>query len=376
MGLLHGDYFTKRGRGTEMAPLLILLMSTAFGMPSSGQHDVGAKIANQLEIFNNYSNEARKLFVNSSLIEDVVESLLGAEENLLQMEVGLKTLKYEVPKLRIDGNYFSDFNMAKSYVRQTRQGFREFAYKAVIELRDLKILIQDVGKSQDSILLKISLGKMKDLMIKTLNTLKEAEENYKHAVELFNGLNTSIKSKHEELEKMLNRDSYEYHAWEKIVNEVETEVCQNRSKDTKDRFNQLIKDGKNAVKEAIKKVDVLKVINTEPLCLDSVGEKVSDFEAELEKLKGITEGTLEKTKHFVENIMKAIDILTGETDHFETWSEKVKDVSQTIENNSKEYLREYETIGNSFIAGIDDLKLASEEFLTQPKDILYMTGQK
>merc|ERR1712079_707123 len=108
-------------RETEMA-LLLLLISTAFGMPSSGQHDVGAKIANQLEILNNYSNEAGKLLVNSSLIEEVVESLLGAEENLLQMEVGLKSLKYEVPKLWIDGNYFTEFNKAKSYVRQTRQG--------------------------------------------------------------------------------------------------------------------------------------------------------------------------------------------------------------------------------------------------------------
>jgi len=359
-----------------MALLLILLISTAFGMPSSGQHDVGAKIANQLEIFNNYSNEAGKLFDNSSLIEKVVESLLGAEENLLQMEVGLKSLKYEVPKLRIDGNYFSDFNKAKSYVRQTRQGFREFAYKTVIELRDLKILIQDIDKSQDSILLKISLGKIKDLMIKTLKTLKEAEENYKNAVELFKGLNTSITSKHEELEKMLNRNSAEYHAWVKIVTEVETEVCQNRSKDTDNRFKQFVKNAENAVKEVIKTVDVLKVINTEPLCLDSVNEKVSDFGAELEKLKGITEGTLEKTKHFAENIMKAIDILTGETDHFETWTEDVKDVRQIIENHSKEYLREYETIGTSFIAGIDDLKVASEKFLAQPKDILYMTRQK
>merc|ERR1712024_317115 len=350
--------------------------STAFGMPSSGQHDVGAKIANQLEIFNKFSNEAGELFVNSSLIEEVVESLLGAEENLLQMEVGLKSLKYEVTKLRIDGNYFSDFNKAKSYVRQTRQGFREFAYKAVIELQDLKILIQDVDKSQDSILLKISLGKMKDLMIKTLKTLKEAEENYKNAVKLFNVLNTSITSKHEELEKMLNRDSYEYKDWVKIVTEVETEVCQNRSKDTDDRFKQFFKNAENAVKEAIKQVDVLKVINTGPLCLDSVDEKVSDFGAELEKLKGITEGTLKKTKHFDENIMKAIDILTGEADHFETWTEEVKDVSQTIDNNSKEYLREYQTIGTAFIAGIDDLKLASEEFLAQPKEILYMTGQK
>merc|ERR1712062_221417 len=351
----------EREREREMALLLVLLISTAFGMPSSGQHDVGAKIANQLEILNKFSDEAGKLLVNSSLIEDVVKSLLGAEENLLQMEVGLKSLKYEVPKLRIDGNYFSDFNKAKSYVRQTRQGFREFAYKTVIELRDLKILIQDVDKSQDSILLKISLEKVMNLMIKTLKTLKEAEENYMNAVELFKGLNTSITSKHEELEKMLNRDSAEYHAWVKIVKEVETEVCQNRSKDTKDRLNQLIKDGKHFFEQNLKKIDILGVINTEPLCLDSVDEKVSDFEAELEKLKVITEGTLEKTKHFVENIMKAIDSLTGEIYHFDIWTEDVMDVSQTIENNSKEYLREYETIGNSFIAGIDDLKLASEK---------------
>merc|ERR1712073_211931 len=194
--------------------------------------------------------------------------------------------------------------------------------------------------------------------------------------ELFKGLNTSITSKHEELEKMLNRDSAEYHAWVKTVKEVETEVCQNRSKDTKDRLIQWYKETKNAVKEAFKPVDILGVINTEPLCLDSVDEKVSDFGAELGKLKGITEGTLEKTKHFVEDIMKAIDSLTGEIYHFDIWTGDVMDVSQTIDKNTEEYLREYETIGTDFIAGIDDLKLASEKFLAQPKEILYMTGQK
>merc|ERR1711978_603219 len=118
--------------------------------------------------------------------------------------------------------------------------------------------------------------------------------------------------------------------------------------------------------------DLFGIINTEPLCLDSVNEKVSDFGAELEKLKGITEGTLEKTKHFDEDIMKAIDILTGEIYHFDIWTEDVMDVSQTIDKNAEEYLREYKTIGPAFIAGIDVLKLASEEFLAQPKDILYM----
>merc|ERR1711992_350272 len=352
----------------EMVLLLILLMSTAFGKPSSDQLDVGADIANQLDILTKFSHEAGTLFVNSSLIEEVVKSLLVAEEDLLQMEVGLKTLTYQFSELRMAGNYFTAFNRAKSYVRQTRQGFREFAHRANIELRDLKILIQDVNKNEDSFLLEISLGKMKDLMSKTLKTLKEAEENYTKAVETFEDLNSSITSKKEELDKMLTRD----YAWRKTVTLVETEVCQNKSKDIHDRVNQFLKDAENFFKPGTKDEDIRQVINTEQLCLDRVPEKVSAFEAELKKLKGITEGTLEKTKHFEESIMNAIGILTGEIDHFDFWTEKVKDISQNIENYPKEYLGEFLTIKTAFITGIDDLKQASEKFLAQPKDILYL----
>jgi len=355
-------------REREMVLLLILLMSTAFGKPSSEQLDIGADIANQLDILTKFSHEAGTLFVNSSLIEEVVKSLLVAEEDLLQMEVGLKTLTYQFPELRMAGNYFTAFNRAKSYVRQTRQGFREFAHKAKIELRDLKILIQDVNKNEDSFLLEISLGKMKDLMSKTLKTLKEAEENYTKAVETFEDLNSSITSKKEELDKMLTRD----YAWRKTVTLVETEVCQNKSKDIHDRVNQFLKDAEHFFKPGTKDEDIRKVINTEQLCLDRVPDKVSAFEAELEKLQGITGGTLEKTKHFDENIMKAIDVLTGEIDRFDILTEKVKDISQTIDNYPEEYVGEFLTIKTAFITGIDDLKKASENFLAQPKDILYL----
>merc|ERR1711983_286909 len=108
--------------------------------------------------------------------------------------------------------------------------------------------------------------------------------------------------------------------------------------------------------------DIRKVINREQECLDR----------EPEKLQGITGGTLEKTKYFDENIMKAIDILTGEIDRFDILTGKVKDISQTIDNYPEEYLGEFLTIKTAFITGIDDLKKASENFLAQPKDILYL----
>merc|ERR1712062_593752 len=97
-------------REREMVLLLILLMSTAFGKPSSDQLDIGADIANQLDILTKFSHEAGTLFVNSSLIEEVVKSLLVAEEDLLQMEVVLKTLKEADENYKKAVQTFKDLN--------------------------------------------------------------------------------------------------------------------------------------------------------------------------------------------------------------------------------------------------------------------------
>merc|ERR1712020_674547 len=221
----------------EMYLLLILLVSPAFGRPSSDQLDVGADIDEQLQSFISFNLETGEMLDNSNLIEKVVESLLGAEQKLLAVEVGLKTLQYEVPQLRIEGNYFPAYNEAKSSVRKTRQTFRAFARRTVTEVRDLKILMENLNN--DPLLLKISLDRMKDLMIETRNTLREAKENYNKAVQTFMGLNSSIVSKNEQLEKMLIKDSADHKAWVETVTKEVTEACKNK---TENWFSGLLKD--------------------------------------------------------------------------------------------------------------------------------------
>jgi len=344
--------------------LLILLVSPAFGRPSSDQLDVGEDIGNQLKSFISFNLETGEMLDNSNLIEKVVESLLGAEQNLLAMEVGLKTLQYEVPQLRIEGNYFPAYNEAKSSVRKTRQTFREFARRTVTEVRDLKILMENLDN--EPMLLKISLGRMKDLMIETRKTLREAKENYNKAVQTFMGLNSSIVSKKDQLEKMLIKDSADHKAWVETVTKEAMEACKNK---TENGFLGFLKD---INKKIVSKVGVdIGIDNAIERDCPAIAEaKTSEFEAELENLKTITERMLESGDNFDKTIKEAIEILAGEIEQISRRTERVEDVSKNIDTYPEEYLRKFQTLGTNFLNGLDDLKKVSEKFLAQPKNIL------
>merc|ERR1712079_130684 len=130
MGSLDRERERERG---EMYLLLILLISPAFGRPSSDQLDVGAEISNQLESFINFNNETGKMLLNSSLTEDVAKMLHEAEQKIIEMEAELKFLESE--ELKFKDNYFPKFNEAKSYLRETRQELRKLAHRTVTDVR-------------------------------------------------------------------------------------------------------------------------------------------------------------------------------------------------------------------------------------------------
>merc|ERR1712018_1124369 len=106
------------------------------------------------------------------------------------MEIELKTL--ESDELKFEDNYFPAYNEAKSYLRETRQDLRKLAHRTVADVRDLKILLEALDETNDTIFLKISINRMKDLMIETLETLTEAKEKYNKAVETFDNLNSYV----------------------------------------------------------------------------------------------------------------------------------------------------------------------------------------
>merc|ERR1712214_154820 len=131
---------TERGERREMVILLTLLVSTAFGRPSSDR-DVGTQIGNQLDDILEFNNEQGKLLNNSNLFEKVSESLKNAQQNIIDMETELKTLASKFNSLREEKSFFPEFNKAKSSLRQTRQELRELAHRTVKEEKNVSFYL-------------------------------------------------------------------------------------------------------------------------------------------------------------------------------------------------------------------------------------------
>jgi len=75
-------------------------------------------------------------------------------------------------------------------------------------------------------------------------------------------------------------------------------------------------------------------------------------------------------QNFEKTLKVFIEILTEEIELITVWTKSAKVVSSNIENNSEEILREFQSVRNIFINGLDDLKQATETFLAQPRDII------
>jgi len=353
---------TERGERREMVILLILLISTAFGRPSSDR-DVGTQIGNQLDDIRHFSNETGKMLRNSSLTEEVIKMLLEAEQTILKMTAELKTLQTE--EMKFKDNYFPKFNKAKAYLRRTRQDLRKLADRTVKDVRDMKVMLEAIDETTDSsaanLFLKISMNRMKDLMIETLETLKKAKGKYNSALETFDNLNTSIKKQNIQMNEFVTNSS----TW--------------------------IEKTREGLYSAVGATTVGLIIADVFGCLglcSAVGAVASGSTAaatekevaivikKIEKLKFISDEMLRSGKNFDKAINVAIDLLENEIEIIGKWTQSAKIVSANIEEYPVETLRLLKPFRTIFITGLDDLKMAAEEFLAQPKNILTLEDEK
>merc|ERR1712062_792366 len=336
---MGSQYFTERGRDRrEMYLLLILLVSPAFGRPSSDQ-DAGANNENHLNDMLLFSNETGKFLLNSSLTEEVIRVLLEAEQSINEMNAKLKT--YELTATQFNDTYFPKFNKAKSYLRKSRRNLRKLAERTITDVRDLKIFLK----------------RMKDLMIETLETLKEAKGNYNSALETFDNLKQQVEGENRKLNKMLDKDSEEYKAWKEkvvlaskgqlgvVVSEVSELFCSNK---IEEYINNWICFPVNVI-----------VADAEAAVARSAAE-----------LKKISDKMLESGYNFEQAINVAIAVLQNEIEIIGRWTQSAKTVSDNIEEYSVEVLRLLKPLRTIFVTGLDNLKKAAEDFLAQPKYIL------
>jgi len=340
----------ERGELSKMVILLILLVSPAFGRPSSDR-DVGTQIGNQVDDIRHFSNETGKMLRNSSLTEEVIKMLLEAEQTILKMTAELKTLQTE--EMKFKDNYFPNFNKAKAYLRRTRQDLRKLADRTVKDVRDMKVMLEAIDETTDSsaanLFLKISMNRMKDLMIETLETLKKAKGKYNSALETFDNLNTSIKKQNIQLNEFVTNSS--------------TWIEKTRAMDTT-RIAMIIAD----LMGCLGICSITAYANTEM--------EVVTVIAKIEKLKFISDEMLRSGKKFDKAINVAIDLLENEIDIIGKWTQSAKIVSVNIEEYPAETLTLLKPFRTIFITGLDDLKKAAEEFLAQPKNILTLEDDK
>merc|ERR1712062_750342 len=365
--LLNGE--RERQRGMLYLPVL-LLISSAFGMPSKAAD-------NELRSFIDFSKETADLLDNSDWIKQVFDSLEKTEPNVLGLEVELKTLPYEVEGLGIEGNYFPAYNEAKRYLRETGQKLREFAYKTLAEVRDLKTLFaaveENIDQDESQDLHRLPIQKMESFMKDTLKKLEEAHEKYESAKNTFEKLlNFSIRTE-EQVEKMLKEDSDKRKNWVDAVTEAvkkeNNETAQNIKDKLEAHFKTMIENEKDTkVKEKVQ--DFVKANITaeiERQVTDKLEAGIDDaivkYFAKLETLKTVTEKMSQSGKNFKDTITRALDNLTTKINTIKSQSAKI--ISKNNDKYSQVFLAKHQDIRTEFIMGLDDLKISADTFLAK-----------
>merc|ERR1712218_395598 len=269
-----------RERQREMYFQLLFLISPAFGKPSKAA-DVGTEVVNKLQAFIDFSKETVTLLENSDWIKEVFISLENTEQNLLDLQVELKTMPYaDMTELELKGNLFPEYNNAKRYLRETGQKLRQFAYKTVGEVRDLKTLLGAVDESEDSVLFLIAIEKMMGSMNDALEKFGEANEKYRTAKKTFVNLMKFSTGLKEKVEKMLKTDSEEYHNWMKVVRKAVREENKIRERNLKAEIDALF--AQKIKNEEATKTDVdAEIKKTDP----KIEKEIAEFQAKFEDEK-------------------------------------------------------------------------------------------
>merc|ERR1712038_972021 len=338
---------TSQRERREMVILLILLVSTAFGRPSSDR-DVGTEIGNQLDDILEFNNEQGKLLNNSNLFGKVSESLKTAQQNIIDMEAELKSLALKFSSLREEKSFFPEFNKAKSSLRQTRQELRELAHRTVKEEKNVRTLLDALDNDATSgshkpLLLGGAIGRMKLLMEETQERLKAAKIKYEEATLSYTNLISFVKAQHDIL-GVEARKVYEKFNEDKEYTEKVRYNC---------KWGSVFTFGLCSL--------IHHFVNEVPL---------ETARVELQVLTAETERFLDGTNTLFADIGAAIEVMNKELDEINSWEISAEQVSKNIVDYPEKFLIKIPTIRNIFRNGLNDLYTAADQFLKNPRFIL------
>lgn len=379
-------YFTDREKERgEMHLLLILLIPPAFGRPSISDIDSDSQFNSIVE----FTKETGKLLNDSSVIDNVVKMLQAAEKNMIVMTAELRTLKTEdirtfsesidsgvdlstLNELKTMDNVFPKFNMAKSYVRETREELRKLAYRTVIDVSDVKPLIEALDETNGALFIKISINRIKELMNVTLVTLEEAKIKYNLAIQDFENIKFIFAIKNRELQQFAQKIE---ESARNVSSTLKPLILSSGFPENSELYKYLFdneESGLNVSPTTIPFPTSLLISSTVfPISLNSLEAyiKMLNINAFLPTLQRISDEMLESINNFEEAIKRASDILVKDINLAGEWNQNAKLVSANIDLYPEKYLRTVVSLRNIFLGGLETLKHSAEIFLAHPKDI-------
>merc|ERR1712241_445647 len=324
----------------EMYLLFILLVSPAFGRPSSDQ-DAGANIEDQLNDILEFNSKTENLLNNSNLFGKVSESLKNARQNIIDMEAELNSLALKFSSLQKARNFFPDFTKAQGSLRQTRQQLRELAHRTVTEEESVRSLLDalDDAKSHKPILFKAAIGRMRLLMEETKEKLKAAKINYEEATLSYTNLIFSVKEQHDiliiEAGNIFARFEKDKEYTEKVRNDC--------------KIASWFTFGLCSL--------IHHYVNEVPL---------EQARPEVEDLKSRSKNLTERAEILKKDVNEAIEIMDDEIELIDKWAISAEKMEKNIDDIPEESLRVFEAFRRVFKLGLDDLKKAAKNFLAQP----------
>merc|ERR1712038_352813 len=328
----------------DMYLLFILLVSPAFGRPSSDQ-DVGANIENQINDILEFNSKTGNLLNNSTLFGKVSESLKNARQNIIDMEAELNSLALKFSSPQKARSFFPDFTKAQSSLRQTRQQLRELAHRTVTEEENVRRLLDalDNAKSHKPILFKAAIGRMRLLMKETQEKLKAAKSKYEEAQLSYTNLISYVKSQQDILG-------------------IEAERIYAKFEEDKEYTEKVRSDCKIASWFTFGLCSLIHhYVNEVPL---------EQARLEREDLKSRSQKLTERAEILKKDVNEAIEIMDDEIKLIDKWAISAEKMEKNIDDIPEESLRVFEAFRLVFKLGLDDLKKAAEHFLAQPMDIL------
>ena len=241
-----------------------------------------------------------------SRIKDLTKLTEEAQKIMDNMNAQLKSLEQEDKEFK--NEYYTKFMQAKTDIRIVRNQLKKLASKTMAVVRSLKLLLSDVDKNGDAMLLKLSLKKLKDFMTESLKILEDSTTNYYNSMKVFDKLNAKFQSLKTEVDYALMKNQAEY---ENKASDIRTKAY---------------------TYTALCLLLPPTCILAYPATAGIIESNLSHYRGDLEFFKTVSKDMIKSSEKINEKVKEAIQMFNTEIQMIDAWINSVDIVSKNIDD--------------------------------------------